>query len=621
MKSPICVTNIFVTNREHTASLSIAGLLLAVAPLWLMLATASTPAHAQTYTVLYNFGSQPGDPTDPRYSGILAQGRDGYIYSTANDYWTDGLGTAFKMSPSGALTVLHHFTGGADGSQPVSGLTLGTDGNFYGTATADGTYSLGTIFRMTPAGTVTTLYNFRGQADGSIPQAPPIQGFDGSFYGTTTGGSSASDLGSVYRITSSGTFTVLHTFVGIDGANPVAPLVQGIDGAFYGGTSVGGANGDGTIFRITSSGDYQVLVNFDGENGANLYGPLTQDGDGNFYGVTLQGGSSGPGVAFKMTPGGLLTVLVNITSGNGEGNQVGGLLLATDGNFYGTNTLGGGDWGVLFKMTPTGAFSVLHYFGATTTGQSPQATLLQHTNGVLYGTTAVGGFYNSGEGTFYSFDLGLKPLVSFLPGLGTAGDTIEILGQGFTGTSAVSFNGIPASFTVVSDTYITAVVPAGATQGTITVETPAGTLISHKIFRNQLVTNSADLFLRIQPTPTAVHTGDLLTYAFPVWNLGPDNADVEVLTTQVPAGTIFDYIRISGTPGLGTCMTPPYQGTGQIVCHENGSMAPNTTWTVRLTVKVTAPAGTVITENAAIMAGTPDPDMTNNMATVSIKVQ
>ena len=119
-----------------------------------------------------------------------------------------------------------------------------------------------------------------------------------------------------------------------------------------------------------------------------------------------------------------------------------------------------------------------------------------------------------------------------------------------------------------------------------------------------------------------LHQGDLLTFAFPVWNLGPDVAEGEVLTNlQVPAGTTFDYIRISGTPGLGTCTHPPYQGTGQIVCHENGSMAPNTTWTVRLTVKVTAPSGTVITENAATLAATTDPNPANNMATVSIKVQ
>jgi uncharacterized repeat protein (TIGR01451 family) len=137
-----------------------------------------------------------------------------------------------------------------------------------------------------------------------------------------------------------------------------------------------------------------------------------------------------------------------------------------------------------------------------------------------------------------------------------------------------------------------------------------------------LVGPEADLFLRIFPTPTMVHQGDLITYAFPVWNLGPANADQEVLNTQVPAGTTFDYIRIAGTPGLGTCTHTPYLGAGPIpiVCHENSIMAPNTTWTARLTVKVTAPAGTVITESAATMADTPDPILANNSATVSLTV-
>src|SRR5262249_10128437 len=110
-------------------------------------------------------------------------------------------------------------------------------------------------------------------------------------------------------------------------------------------------------------------------------------------------------------------------------------------------------------------------------------------------------------------------------------------------------------------------------------------------------------------------------YAFPVWNLGPNNAYLEVLNTQVPAGTVFEYLRISGTPGLGTCERPPYLGTGPVVCHENSAMAPNTTWTVRLTVKVTAPAGTVTPESAATMRTTPDPNRANNPATVSLKVQ
>jgi uncharacterized repeat protein (TIGR01451 family) len=132
----------------------------------------------------------------------------------------------------------------------------------------------------------------------------------------------------------------------------------------------------------------------------------------------------------------------------------------------------------------------------------------------------------------------------------------------------------------------------------------------------------ADLFLRIFTTPKTVHQGDLLTYEFSVWNLGPVGADQEVLMTQVPTGTTFDYIRISGTPGLGTCTTPPYQTIGEIVCHQNGSMAPNTTWNVRLTVRVTAPAGAIIFENGATLAKiTNDANTANNTASVRVTVQ
>lgn len=133
--------------------------------------------------------------------------------------------------------------------------------------------------------------------------------------------------------------------------------------------------------------------------------------------------------------------------------------------------------------------------------------------------------------------------------------------------------------------------------------------------------DTADLYLRILPSATTVHQGDLITYSFPVWNLGPGNADQEVLTTHVPAGMTFEYIRLSGTPGLGTCTTPPIGGRGPIVCHENSTMGPNTTWTVRLTVKVTAPAGAVITERGTAGEDMGDPNPANNSAIVRTTVQ
>jgi uncharacterized repeat protein (TIGR03803 family) len=179
---------------------------------------------------------------------------------------------------------------------------------------------------------------------------------------------------------------------------------------------------------------------------------------------------------------GTLTVLHNFTDGSDGSNQT-GLMQATDGNFYGTNNLGGGaGWGVLYRITATGTFKVLHNCDWNT-GASPQATLLQHTNGVLYSTTTVGGLSNGGDGTFYGFDIGLKPFVRSLPEARAVGHTIQFLGQGFTGTTAVSFNGTRALFTVISDTYLRATVPDGATTGFVTVTTPSGTLTSNKKFQ------------------------------------------------------------------------------------------------------------------------------------------
>ena len=452
---------------------------LTLTTLMLVLLAATVAATAQTYTVLYNFGGKRGDPNDP-YQSIIAQGRDGSLYSTTTDHWTGGPGEVFKITPAGILTVMHKFKG-TDGQDPIGGVTLATDGNFYGTTASGGSSGYGTIFRIMPGGKLTTLYNFTGGTDGSGPSAPPIEGLDDNFYGTTAGGNG--NNGSVYKITPSGTFTTLHSFSGTDGANPHAPLVQGTGGNFYGTTLNGGNKNTGTIFRISPSGKFKVLLNFGYGNGRYPWGPLIQGSDGNLYGVNDFYGSQQTGVAFKITPHGKFTALHNFKGGSDGGNQIGGLTQATDGNIYGTNNLdGGAGWGVLFRIDSTGAFTVLHDFDWDS-GASPQTTLLQHTSGVLYGETAVGGIGNNGDGTFYSFDVGLGPFVSFLPAAGKVGKTIEFLGQGFTGTTAVSFNGTPATFNAVTDTYLKATVPSGATTGFVTVTTPGGILTSNKKFR------------------------------------------------------------------------------------------------------------------------------------------
>jgi uncharacterized repeat protein (TIGR03803 family) len=147
-------------------------------------------------------------------------------------------------------SVLYSFTGGTDGQYPQAGLIQGADGNFYGTTSSGGTNNVGTVFKLTPAGAVTVLYSFSGGTDGANPQAGLIQGADGNFYGTTEDGGT-NNYGTVFKITPAGAETVLYLFSGAtDGANPLAGLIQGADGNFYGTAVQGGANGDGTVFKF-----------------------------------------------------------------------------------------------------------------------------------------------------------------------------------------------------------------------------------------------------------------------------------------------------------------------------------------------------------------------------------
>lgn len=441
--------------------------------LMLVIALAMTLANAQVYTDLHNFDNTDGRA--PGIPGILAQGRDGNFYGTTALGGISDNGVVFRITPSGELTVLHRFNG-ADGSQPNGGLTLGTDGNFYGVTGAGGgsgciQYGCGTIFKITPSGVLTSLYNFGDGSEGVAPNAPPIQGSDGSFYGTTT------SVAYAYKITAAGAFTLLTGFIG----PPYGPLFQASDGNFYGMTYDGGSDGCfqegcGTVFKMTPNGTVTTLYIFDGTHGAGPYSSLIQIND-SLYGTTAAGGSHDKGAVFRLTPKGI-EVLQNL-GGNHGGAPSAGLVQASDGNLYGVAANGGTlGYGVIFQITSAG-YAVLYDFDGAD-GQLPESELVQHTNGKLYGMTAIGG--TSSDGVVYSFDLGLPPFVRLVSGSGRVGATGGILGQGFTGTTSVSINGIPAAFTVVSDTYLTATVPAGATTGFVTVVTPSGTLTSNQQF-------------------------------------------------------------------------------------------------------------------------------------------
>lgn len=435
--------------------------------------------HAQTYRVMSYFD---GTLTAPPPPGILAQSRGGYLVTTTNDEESTPAGDAFRVTTSGALTVLHHF-GFTEPGRPYGGLTLGRDGLFYGTTFYGGASSNGSIFTMTADGTITTLHVF-GDGPALHPTAPPVQSLYGDFYGTTFGDGTnedpSSNPGSIYKIDSLGNYTLLHALSLEDGTNPLAPLVQSAANYwFYGTAQRGGANGDGTIFRINSTGVYQVVHNFTGSDGATPTF-LIQASDGNFYGTASAGGADNMGVIFKMTPSNVVSVLHSFTGT--DGREARSLLEGSDGYLYGC-TGGGGtdDEGVLFRISTSGAhFAVLHNFHLAS-GIQP-VTLMQHTNGFFYGDTTRGG--KSFEyGVLFRLDMGLPPFVTYLNTYGRVGMTVDLLGDGFTASSQVKFNGVAATqISDVGNTFLKVVVPPGATTGPITVTTTKGTLTSNKPF-------------------------------------------------------------------------------------------------------------------------------------------
>jgi uncharacterized repeat protein (TIGR03803 family) len=464
-----------------------------------MVATPST--QAQTFTTLHNFNG-----TDGAILGAgLVQGTDGKLYGTTSSGGANNKGTVFSIAPSGALTTLHSFDG-TDGSYPGAGLVQASNGNFYGTTSSGGANGgcpfgeCGTVFKLTPNGTLTTLYNFCSQSNCSDGAAPSglIQATDGNFYGTTSLGGDANFDGTVFKITPSGTLTTLHNFAGYptDGSESYAGLVQGTDGNFYGTTSVGGAFASGTVFTITPSGTLTTLYSFCSGGGYCTDGTqpdagLVQAANGNFYGTTAYGGALlcgtlSCGTIFEITPSGTLTTLSSFDGTDGE-TPYAGLVQGTDGNFYGTTAQGGANngcinftCGTVFKITPSGALTALHSFDGTD-GASSYAGLIQATCGKFYGTTGYGGANN--DGTVFSLSVGLGPFVATNPTSGKAGKAVKILGTNLTGATSVTFNGTSATFTVKSKSEITTTVPTGATTGTIQVVTPRRTLPSNVPFR------------------------------------------------------------------------------------------------------------------------------------------
>jgi uncharacterized repeat protein (TIGR03803 family) len=471
---------------------------------------ASTALSAQTFKDLISFGGSDGSAP-----GAIIQGANGSLYGItggggSTPYCTSGCGTIFEITPTGKILTLYNFCSEqkcVDGLS-ATGLMQASNGNLYGTTHLRGVNFGGTIFELTPSGQFTTLYNFCAQTnctDGSRPVGTLVQGLNGKLYGLTENGGTSGfcqqGCGTMFQVTLSGQFTSVFSFCAKtdcvkEGRNPEAGLALAPNGNFYGTTYNGGSKQEGTIFTITPSGVLTKLYNFyslpNGADGWGVQSPVTLGNDGNFYGTTTRGGANGGGSVFKITPAGQLTTVYSFCSAiNCTDGSVPLVPVApgSDGNFYGTTWAGGfSNDGVAFQVTPNGEYSMLYSFCSQANckdGLLPNGGIMQATDGLFYGTTIYGGnpICGNGCGELYSISMGLQPYVQPKPAFAPVGRQIQILGNNLNGTTSVTFNGTPTTFKVVSGTFLTATVPAGATTGPIEVTTPTGTLSSNVAFQ------------------------------------------------------------------------------------------------------------------------------------------
>jgi uncharacterized repeat protein (TIGR03803 family) len=440
----------------------------------------ATSAGAETLKTFHAFAPRDGE-SNPSAGVILGGDGNFYGTTTDSSSVSGtlpGCGAVFRLTPSGELTTLYRFGMKAnDGAVPHAQLVEGSDGNFYGT-TVYTSFSngkglgAGTVFKITPMGKLTTLYRFGKTAnDGRFPEGSLAEGNDGNFYGTTyyTAPGATPGNGTVFQITPAGVLTTIYTFgmSATDGASPYAGLVKGVDGNFYGTTvyrtSVDGVfTGAGTIFQITPAGVLTTLHVFGanayfGESppptdGAGPYGGLVQGTDGNFYGTTTYayfryagftygGSGSGAGTVFRISPSGTFLTIYNFGEifFSGEVTTDGAYPEATliqggDGEFYGTTVRtgafdrGSGADGTIFKISSDGLLQTLYRFGTSATdGATPKCSLVEGLDGNFYGTTPSGGA--SGRGNVFEL---VSPAI-------VVGAVSDVSSSG--GTSQVTLNG------------------------------------------------------------------------------------------------------------------------------------------------------------------------------------
>jgi uncharacterized repeat protein (TIGR03803 family) len=557
-------------NGLRVRALSMAVKSVTALTLFFSFATA-VPAQAQTPKVLHTFMQTTTDACAPR--GNIVQGRDGNMYGggAACGAGGSGGGAIYKISPAGVESVFFNFPpqwtncGGA-------GLTLGSDGNFYGACEGGNPATgMGSIFRLTPAKVFTDLHDFTGVNGDSLPVYPPIQASDGNFYGVT--GNEVQVCGNIYKMTPAGVYTNLHTFSGSDCHS--SNLMQASDGNLYGTlancTLVQGA---GCAYKISTAGVFKEIHDFAFTTGQTPCTGLIQGKDGKLYGATQQGAANGNGNIYKMTTAGVAIDVHDFTNAtdascvNNSGPPV-NLLQVADGSFYGVNpAFGPNGTGSVYKLTSAGVFTVFLFPNPPIDGDLPSSTLIQNTNGLVYGTTPSGGGGGGGcpstcQGVFFSVATGDAAFVNLEPTqkTGFVGASVGLFGQGFSSASVVKFGGVAATTKTLSGTtYMTAVVPAGAHTGPVTVTTGATTLTSPQTYKVKpkitgftppngppatLVTITGTGFIQA----TAVKFGTVKATTFKVVS------DSKV-TAAVPSGLAAGAVTVSITSPGGSGSSP-----------------------------------------------------------------
>ncbi len=350
-------------------------------------ANRSAPARTdRSYTMLHNFAGPSGDGANSGAAVTLDS--LGNIYGTTDYGGAANAGAIFKLGTDGTQTLLHSFGGPGDGFSPDGAVTIDpSTGDIYGGTEQGGSSGNGVLYKFAADGTYTVLHSFDGLNEGAWLRGSLLRDKRGSVYGTAVFGG-ANDDGTVFKYSAKGKLTVLHTFDGTDGQYPEHGVIGDSAGNFYGVTAFGGASGDGTVFKIAPDGTFATLYSFTGgDDGFIPYGRLARDGDGNLYGSTEAAGASRSGAVFKLAPDGILTTLYSFTGG-ADGSAPEGDMLLVGKNLYST-TSGGGDascqCGTVFEIKSNGKEKVLHAFVGGDGGDSTAGLTLS--NSAFYGTT------------------------------------------------------------------------------------------------------------------------------------------------------------------------------------------------------------------------------------------